>query len=180
MDNLEKFIHENRADFDTGMPSLNVWAKLDHHLDQQRPSGRVVWMRRLRAAAAVLLLLTVGGLGGAYFANSAKNANTLADVSPEHAKMERELSRQVDEKLAKLASYKQDSVVKQDIQELDATYEELRHELETAPEGAKEKIVQAMIETYLTKISILEQVLEKVGEVNPDNIKYAKNDEVSL
>lgn len=180
MDNLEKFIRENRAEFDTGVPSLDVWAKLDQHLDQQRPAGRVVWMRRLRAAAAVLLLLMLGGLGGAHFVNSANNANTLADVSPEHAEMERELSRQVDEKLAKLATYKQDSVVKEDIQELDATYEELRHELENAPEGAKEKIVQAMIETYQTKINILQQVLEKVEGVNPDNIKYAKNDEVSL
>lgn len=179
MDNLEKFIRENRAGFDNGVPSLDVWAKLDQHLDQQRPVAKLVWMRRLRVAAAVLVLLAAGGFGGAYLVNSTKNVDSLADVSPEHAEMERYLSNQVDEKLAKLASYKQDGIVKEDIQELDAMYEQLRHELETAPAGAKEKIVKAMIETYQTKINILEQVLEKVEDVNPTNLN-STNNEVSI
>ncbi|MBI1226164.1 MAG: hypothetical protein GC192_13095 [Bacteroidetes bacterium] len=179
MENLEKFIRENRAEFDTGVPSLDVWANLDRHLDRQRPSGRVVWMRRLRVAAAVLVLLTAGGIGGAYLFNPHKSVESLSDVSPEHAEMERYLSSQVNAKLAKLASYKQDGIVKADIKELDETYEELRHELENAPEGAEEKIVQAMIETYQTKINILEQVLEKVEKVNPTPLNTTEN-EVSL
>lgn len=179
MDNLEKFIRENRGDFDTCVPSLNVWANLDQHLDRQRPSGRVVWMKRLRVAAAVLVLLTAGGAAGVYLTNAGKTVESLADVSPEHAEMERYFSEQVEAKLAKLASYKQDDMVKADIQELDDAYEQLRQELETAPEGADEKIVQAMIETYQTKISILEQVLEKVENVNPTTINKTEN-EVSL
>jgi hypothetical protein len=179
MDNLEKFIRENRGDFDTCVPSLNVWANIDQHLDRQRPSGRVVWMKRLRVAAAVLALLTAGGAAGVYLTNGGKTVESLADVSPEHAEMERYFSAQVEEKLAKLASYKQDDMVKADIQELDEAYEQLRLELETAPEGADEKIIQAMIETYQTKISILEQVLEKVENVNPTTINKTEN-EVSL
>ncbi len=179
MENLEKFIRENRADFDTGVPSLNVWASLDQHLDRQRPSGRVVWMRRLRLAAAVALLLTAGGGIGAYLTNSSKTLESLADVSPEHAEMERYFSSQVNEKLAKLATYKQDGMVKADIQELDEAYEQLKLELENAPAGADEQIIQAMIETYQTKISILEQVLEKIENVNPTTINTAEN-EVSL
>ncbi|MCF8245729.1 MAG: hypothetical protein K9J37_14130 [Saprospiraceae bacterium] len=182
MDNLEKFIRENRPDFDSGVPSLDVWANLDRHLDRQRPSARVVWMKRLRVAAAVLVLVTAGGFGGAYLTNSSKSVESLADVSPEHAEMERYFNTQVEEKLAKLASYKQDGIVKADIQELDETYNQLKHELENAPEGAEEKIVQAMIETYQTKINILEQVLEKVEKVNPTNPTNlnSANNEVSL
>lgn len=179
MDNLEKFIRENRHDFDTEVPSLNVWANLDQHLDSQRPSGRVVWMKRLRVAAAVLALLVAGGAAGAYLTNQGKAVDSLADVSPEHAEMERYFSTQVEEKMAKLATYKQDGVVKADIQELDQAYEQLRKELENAPAGAEEKIIQAMIETYQTKINILEQVLEKVENVNPTNINTAE-DEISL
>lgn len=179
MDNLEKFIRENRCDFDTEVPSLNVWANLDQHLDSQRPSGRVVWMKRLRVAAAVLALLVAGGAAGAYLTNQNKAVESLADVSPEHAEMERYFSTQVEEKLAKLATYKQDGVVKADLQELDQAYEQLRKELENAPAGAEEKIIQAMIETYQTKINILEQVLEKVENVNPTNINTAE-DEISL
>ncbi len=179
MDNLEKFIRENRSDFDTGIPRLDVWANLDQHLDRQRPSGRVVLMRKLRVAAAVLVLLTAGGLGGAYLTNANKTVESLADVSPEHAEMERYFSSQVEQKLAKLASYKQDGTVKADIQELDETYNQLKKELENAPEGAEEFIIQAMIETYQTKISILEQVIEKVEKVNPTTINTTGN-EVSI
>ena len=179
MDNLEKFIRENRADFDTCVPSLDVWANLDQHLDRQRPSGRVVWMKRLRVAAAVLVLLTAGGAAGAYLTNAGKTVASLADVSPEHAEMERYFNSQVEEKLAKLASYKQDGIVKADIQELDETYEQLRKDLENAPSGADEKIIRAMVETYQSKISILEQVLEKVENVNPTTVNKINN-EVSL
>ncbi len=179
MSNLEKFILENRADFDTGVPSLNVWANIDRQLDRQRPAVRMVWMKRLRAAAAVLVLLLAGGAAGAYLANRGGAVDSLADVSPEHAEMERYFSSQVEEKMAKLASYKQDGVVKADLKELDETYEQLREELKDAPVGAEEKIIQAMIETYQTKISILEQVLEKVESVNPSTINAAEN-EVSL
>jgi len=179
MSNLEKFILENRADFDAEVPSLNVWANLDQHLDHQRPTVRLVWMKRLRAAAAVLVLLMAGGAVGAYLTNQDKAVESLADVSPEHAEMERYFSSQIEEKLAKLASYKQDGVVKADIKELDESYEQLRQELQDAPEGAEEKIIQAMIETYQTKINILEQVLEKVESVNPTTINSAEN-EVSL
>lgn len=179
MSNLEKFIQENRAEFDSAVPSLEVWAKLDQHLDRQRPMGKVVWMRRLRAAAAVLLLLAAGGAMGAYLTNQGKAVNSLSDVSPEHAEMEQYFSSQVEEKLAKLANYHQDGVVKADLAELDQAYEQLKKELETAPTGADEKIIQAMIETYQTKINILEQVLEKVERVNPTLDKTAEN-EVSL
>jgi len=179
MDNLEKFIRENRAGFDAHVPSLDVWANLDRHLERQQPKGRVVLMRRLRAAAAVLLLLTAGGMGGAYLVNSNRAVGTLADVSPEHAEMERYFRSQVEEKLTKLASYNQDGIVKADIQELDQTYNQLKKELENAPAGAEEKIIQAMIETYQTKINILQQVIEKVEKVNPTSINTAEN-EVSL
>ena len=180
MNNLEKFILENRADFDTEVPRLDVWAKLDRQLDRQRPAVRVVWMKRLRAAAAILVLLLAGGAAGAYLTNQNKSVDSLADVSPEHAEMERYFSSQVEEKMAKLASYKQDGVVKADIKELDETYEQLRQELQEAPVGAEEMIIQAMIETYQTKINILEQVLEKVESVNPTTINPAENEEVSL
>ncbi|MCC6726368.1 MAG: hypothetical protein IT258_17810 [Saprospiraceae bacterium] len=179
MSNLEKFILENRADFDAEVPSLNVWASLDKHLDQQRPTVRLVWMKRLRAAAAILVLLLAGGAAGAYLTNQDQAVESLADMSPEHAEMERYFSSQVEEKMAKLAAYHQDGVVKADLKELDETYEQLRQELKDAPEGAEEKIIQAMIETYQTKVNILEQVLEKVESVNPTTINSTEN-EVSL
>lgn len=178
MDNLERFIHDNRGDFDAAVPSLKVWADIDRRLDC-RPRGRVVLMKRLRVAAAVALLLTAGGVAGAYLTKSSQSVKSLADVSPEHAEMETYFTTQVDEKLAKLASYQQDGSVKNDLQELDRVYEQLKLELKEAPPGAENKVIEAMIENYQTKIDILEQVLEKVEDATPTNLKTAEN-EVSI
>ncbi len=178
MDNLEKFILENRESFDDAVPGLKVWANIDRQLDR-RPSRRVVWMKRLSMAAAVALLLTAGGVMGFFLANSSNELKSLADISPEHAEMERYFKSQVTNKMAQLASYRQDTYVKPDIQELDTLYEQLKIELQQAPEGAEEQIIQAMINNYQTKIDILEQVLEKVQTTIPTNLKTVEN-EVSL
>ena len=178
MDNLEKYIQENRAEFDAAVPDLRVWGEIDRQLER-RPARRVVLMKRLRLAAAVALLLTAGGVMGAYLTHSGNEVKSLADVSQDHAEMERFFKSQVNEKMAQLASYQQDGFVKGDIQELDTLYEQLKKELQDAPPGAEDKVIQAMINHYQTKIDILEQVLEKVQTTNPANSKTADN-EISI
>jgi hypothetical protein len=178
MDNLEKFILENRDAFDTKVPNLSVWGEIDRQLEH-RPVQRIIWMKRLRVAAAIALLVTGGGVIGAYLANSGQEVKSLADVSPEHAEMERYFNTQVSEKMAQLTSYQKDQDVQGDLQELDSMYEQLQRELKDAPPGAEEKIIQAMINNYQTKIDILEQVLEKVKTINPTNSKTAEN-EISI
>lgn len=178
MDNLEKFILDNRPGFDTAVPDLRVWAEIDRKLEQ-RPPQRVVWMKRFRAAAAIALLLTAGGVAGAYLGSPAEETTSLADVSPEHAEMVQYFNTQIHDKLAQLASYRQDGFVKNDLQELDSLYNDLQHDLENAPPDKREQVVQAMINNYQTKIDILEQVLEKVQTTNPTNLKTEEN-EVSL
>ncbi len=176
MDNLERFILENRESFDNEVPGLRVWAGIDKHLEH-RPSPRIVWMKRLRIAASVALLLMAGGAAGAYLAGpSSSKVKSLADISPEHAEMERYFNTQIQDKMALLASYEQNAYVKEDIRELEALYEQMKLELSNAPEGAQEKIIQAMINNYQTKIDILERVLEKVQTTIPSNSKTADNE----
>ena len=81
--------------------------------------------------------------------------------------------------MATLASYRQDGFVRADFQELDAIYEELKQELEKAPAGNEEQVIQAMINNYQTKIEILERVLEKVQSTGQTNLKTEEN-EVSI
>lgn len=179
MDNLEKYIRENRAEFDSAVPNLRVWAEIDRQLQRKPVVRRIVWMKLLRIAASVALLLTAGGVIGAYLTNSTKEVKSLADISQEYAEMERYFNSQINEKMTQLAMYRQDGDVRNDIQELDTLYEQLKKELNEAPPGAEEKVIQAMINHYQTKIDILEQVLEKVKTINPANSKTAEN-EISI
>ena len=178
MDNLEKFIIENRADFDTAVPPLKVWADIDRQLDA-KGAPRIVWMQRLRVAAAVAVLVAASCVIGFQVGASSAEAKALADISPEHAEMEQYFNEQINEKLARLASYEQDGFVRPDLADLDAVYEDLKQELETAPAGTEDRVIQAMINNYQTKIDILEQVLDKVQTTEQTNLKTEEN-EVSI
>ncbi len=178
MNQLENFIRENRSAFDTEVPSLDVWANIDRQLDK-RPQPRIVWMKRLRAIAAVAVLAVTACAIGFYVGSANAEARSLADISPEHAEMERFYNIQIQDKMAQLASYRQDGFVKADFKELDAIYEELKNELKNAPEGAEDHVIEAMINNYQTKIDILEQVLEKVQTTGQTNLKTEEN-EVSI
>jgi hypothetical protein len=178
MDNLEKFILEHRSEFDTAVPDLRVWSEIDRKLER-KPLRKVVFMRRLRIAAAVAVLLVAGGVMGAYLATPEKEVKSLADISPEHAEMEQYFNTQINEKMAQLAAYRQDGFVKADLQELDSLYSDLQQDLKSAQPGSEEQVIQAMIINYQTKIDILEQVLEKVQTTDPTNLKTEEN-EVSI
>jgi hypothetical protein len=178
MDNLEKFILEHRSEFDTAVPNLRVWAEIDRKMER-KPLKKVIFMHRLRLAAAVAVLLVAGGVIGAYLATPEDNVKSLADISPEHAEMEQFFNAQIDDKMAQLASYRQDGFVKADLQELDSLYSELQQDLKNAQPGSEEQVIQAMIINYQTKIDILEQVLEKVQTTDPTNLKTEEN-EVSI
>jgi len=178
MDNLEKYIRENRESFDTGVPGLEVWSKIDRSLERHS-SHRIVWMKRLRIAASIVILLAAGGAIGAHLNSTSNKVDSLAGVSPEYAEMERYFSSQVNDKMAKLATYRQAGNVEGDIKDLDAVYEDLKTELKDAQPGSEEQIIQAMIENYQTKIDILEQVLGKVQTTKSTNLKTEGN-EISL
>jgi len=88
MDSLEKFIIDNRDGMDSAVPDLKVWAEIDKQMSAaDAPPLHVAKVRplrqRLRAAAAVAILLIAGGIGGSFLANKSANTdiNSLADIS---------------------------------------------------------------------------------------------------
>lgn len=178
MENLEKFILEHREDFDREVPPLKVWANIDRELDAKR-GGRIVWMKYVRVAAAAAVLVAVSCYIGFQAGAKSDAAQALSDFSPEHAEMERYFNEQINAKMAQLVSYQQDEHVKPDLQELDAVYDELKAELKDAPVGGEQKVIEAMINNYQTKLDILEHVLNKVNTTEETNLK-TEEDEISI
>ncbi len=179
-DNLEKFILENRASFDRELPSLKVWAAIDRELDQKKGRRLTLW-RSLRMAAAIALLLFAGGLIGSYISQpgAAGPALTLEEVAPEFLEMAAYFESEVDDRVQRLASYQQQDVVLQDMEQLDRYMYELREELVNAPKGKEQEIVENLIRGYQTKIEILERVLQRLQTTNQGPIN-TNNDEISL
>ena len=184
MEQLEKFIQENRDAFDADVPPGGLWDRIDSQLDRQAPVARVrqlhlmPWLRR--AAAALILL--VSGIGIGYYINDADPATqlvSLTDISPEYAELETYYQSQVNLRMQQLVNYRQIDDVQPDLEQLDAVYQELQQELDNAPAGSEERIIQAMIDNYQAKLSILERVLERVQYTNPENAN-TERDEISI
>ena len=182
-DHIEQFIQENREAFDTEIPSLKAWAAIDQSLglQEKRSAKRIAIWKTMRVAAAVIALLVCGGLVGSYMTRIqlGDTPANLAQISPEYAELEQFYQTQIQDKYNQLVSYDQEDVVNPDLNQLDEIMEELRSELANAPEGSEEQIIENLIQSYQTKVDILERVLERIQISNPKTIK-TEDDEISI
>lgn len=198
-DNFEKFVNNNREEFDMAEPNFKIWENIEQQLNEQstkkssplrivkseRKTVRMRIMRYASVAAVGLLLLTVGGFIGSYLTTNnspmAANEISLSDVSDEYAEVETFYAQQVNMKIEELKQYNYDESILKDIAELDAAFQELKQELGNAPDMTDEEIIHAMIENYQMKIDILERVLERSAvERSFDNAEKSGSNEKSI
>lgn len=163
-DRLEKFINQNRDQFDDKVPNLKVWADIEKRLDPPQ-AKRISIKRILSIAASVLILLSTGAFLGNYFTAKVNVpiANLDLEDYPEYGKKEQVFQQEIKNKKAQLASFNYDIAVNDDLVDLDKTLADLRRELKDVPKGSEEQVLQAMLKNYETKVAILEIVLEKIA-----------------
>ena len=198
-DDLEKFVNNNRAAFDAKAPSFALCENIEKELNQkkeekvvplsviksERNHFRMRIMRYGSIAAVGLLLLTVGGVIGSQWFGSNNNGSvagaeiSLSDVSDEYAETEAFYAQKVNSSIKELKKRNYDNSILEDIEELDAAFQELKKELGQSNAFSNEEIIQAMIENYQMKIEILERVLERLPNENDGNkaIKKGKSNE---
>lgn len=173
-DRFEEFVHENRAAFDDKEAPAQVWIQIEKELEKTtkktRPIGR--W---LSIAAIGIVLLGVGALFGQYFANQNQSNNLMAHY-PEVFEVEQHYKQQVDFQIQNLSDSQEKSLVEQDLSQLDAVYQELKNELFQSGVKNEEKIVEAMIQHYKTKLEILELVAKKINHKTQDVNNYESID----
>ena len=181
-DNLEKFISENRPEFDDQKPSKDIWKAIDQHLDQksEKVARRIPIWRYARAATIAILLIGTGVFIGKNMNNQTSEPLAFEEVYPEFFEAEQFYKKEVNTKVAQLAKYNHDPSINDDLNALDETYEELKAELSQAPEAQHEQIINAMITNYRTKLSILERVLERIQSTNQDNLNKTNDDSIEI
>jgi len=181
-DNLEQFIQNNRKEFDKEIPSLKVWAALDKQLasqTQKAPPRRIFSIAKM--AASVLLILSIG-LAGGYFLSqqNAAQDDAIAEQFPEFGQMQEYYTQQVSEKLGQLQQYNYVDGVNEDLIRIDGFIEDLRIQLEAAPRGSEETIINAMIQNYKTKLGILERILSRIETRKNKKQKVDENESVDI
>ena len=178
-DEFEKFVKDNKENFDTEVPSFQLWNNIEPQLNEQdktqqsplkivssaRRTIRMKMVRYASIAAVGLLLLTVGGVIGSYWTVGGEPqvaGISLGEVSDEYAEVEQHYAQQVNLNIEKLKKLNYDEAILKDIEELDIAFQELKQELGHSNEISNEEIIHAMIENYQMKIDILERVLNRM------------------
>lgn len=177
-DKFEQFIINRQAAFDDKEPPKMAWGKIQEQLNKNNKAPRRISLWYFtRVAAAIIIILGTG----IYIGKQMTSGTPIASIEesfPEFAEAKKYYEVEVSEKLAQLASYNYDTSLEEDMAQLDKFMNELRSELEEAPKGAEEQIINTMITNYQTKLDILERVLESLKSTN--QVKNTKDEEVNI
>lgn len=170
MDNFEKFISNNRSEFDSEIPSEKVWVGLEKTLNKKHPRRILLGDLAIKIAAAVALLILGTGIGISIQKNyGVRPADDMSTpLASDLKEAEKFYDTRIKSDMIQLAAYKTDSTVYFDLRQIDAVQEELRQELQQAPLSSQTDIIQKMIQNYQIKADILERVLKQMGK-NPDH-----------
>ena len=182
-DKLEKYIIENREAFDIHEPGEEVWAKIEKRI---QPKKSVNWRMIIGRAAAVILIFAASymvhdlleGRNREIARNKTKKEKEM--VIPELREAEIYYSALINEKLREIKPmFSEDPMlekeVKYDLNQLDSIYGELKDDLKD--NIANQEVIEAMIQNYRMRLSILEDVLSQLKpEKDDNNSKYNSYD----
>jgi hypothetical protein len=188
---LEKFVRDNRDQFDSDEPSPQVWKKLEKQLIPQKEEKkqgkvitrvRVIRILRLSVAAAIVIL---AGFGVYSLIKSDKKIDTaqtdqpnkpaagsnediLNKINPAYAKEVYHFTQLIELKQSEIKQLEKDNpqLYKQflgDINKLDSSYNALKKELPVNPN--REQLLEAMIQNLRLQTELLNQQLEIIHQI---------------
>ncbi|WP_114778311.1 hypothetical protein [Botryobacter ruber] len=189
-DKFEKFVQENREEFDVFEPRQELWQQICQQLPPpaakkeakvisinfgERASFRADFMF-MRVAAAVLLLLGCGLTLLLTKQNTPANAIAateqvrLNNIAPELAEVEAYYTSQINSKKGQLSAYNlkvlgldEEHDIEQELARLDRNYAELKKQLYTTPNT--DKVMDAMIRNLQLRIMVLNRQLEVLEKI---------------
>ena len=176
MDNLEKYIRNQRQDLDSNVPTDELWHKIEAQLNQQAPTTipKMIPLRRvwLMAASFTAILAAALTLQWAYLSRSTQNpqhsqqANLLniENLNPEFVEAEQFYFQQISEKQKLIKTYKNPDQAELNayLTELDTAYQDLKQELQQHP---NEQIVGELIENLQIRIELLNKQIEVLQKI---------------
>jgi hypothetical protein len=189
---LEKFMRDNREQFDSEEPRPQVWTSLEKQLAPADKKGKVLAMKflRLGVAAAVLVL---AGIGVFYLAFDKKGVDPptvattpsgttpavtedkmLEEINPTYAKEVYHFTQLIELKQTELKQIEKDNpeLYKQfitDINKLDSSYYALKNELPVNPN--REQLLEAMIQNLRLQTDLLNQQLNIIIQIKQSKSK---------
>lgn len=180
-DNLEKFIAQNREEFDMFEPSPKMWEKIEGNIERQAKTG-VNWKRILYRAAVVLVIFAsslvtyefLGQRGVSLISSSEKKVKEIPELKEAELYYSAKFSEKLDEAKPFLTENPKISEgLMNDLAELDSIYKGLKKEL--TENVATEEVVEALIQNYRLRIDILEDLMSAFEEKEKEKDSIEQN-----
>lgn len=165
MKKLEDFMREHKDDFDSKLPSSNLWDKIESKMEKKKTKTISFW--KISSAVAAILVLAV--IGAYMLNNPNNNRNKYANVSdPEllnlletEAYYAKKVSTQMNEinKCYKIfPELKND--IESDLNDLGSMYQELEEDLND--NFFNKEVIEAMIQNNRIRLEMVDRVLDRV------------------
>ena len=180
MDNLEKFITGNKAQFSDHLPSPVIWENIEKGLKEDSAKKFSI-VKFIRAGVAAIGLLLLGIWFGVDFLVDDMDRAISNSSFKDYKQTEQYYSLQVNNYLEQVEKVDLDGSIVDELQQLDEVYQELRDELLHAEIINQDMIISAMIKNYQVKIGMLERILDKTKTKNLNKeIKNHSNEKISI
>jgi hypothetical protein len=185
MKTIDDLIRSNRDFFDEEEPSKGHLERFNRKLENKFGTATV---RRsivpyLLKAAVVTLLVTLSSLWTWDHFIRPERGMALSDVSPEYREVENYYIHQVNlmESEISTSSFtdsEHQSELKTEMESMDSVYLQLQKELKANPND--ERIINAMIEHYQTKLEVMSYIVIQLKAVRNENQKTSEDGKISL
>lgn len=187
-DRLEKFVIENRNEFDDQQPPAGMWDKINQTVQQEKKRTLKPrnWKGILWKAAGVIIIFGISfTISEMLHRNDGIIAETEIEVEetqyPQLIEAEVYYTSQLNKQLSEIDKFSHTypeikSQAEYDISELDSLYRELKNDLQDNVDN--EEVVEAMIQNYRLKVQILEEILEMLNQLENTTNKKPNSHEI--
>lgn len=187
MKNIEDIIRNNRDFFEDAEPSEGHFERFNRKLEirfQVAAPKRSIVPYLLRAAVVTLLVTLSSLWTWDHFIRPGSSRMKLGQVSPQYKEVENYYVHQVGLMEGELINVdlknnpEQKELLLKEMKSMDSTYVSLQKELKANPND--ERIINAMIEHYQTKLEVMTYIVNQLKTIKNDNQNKKENEKVTL
>jgi len=198
--NFERFIQQNRKDFDTEQPSENVWDKIEQTIPVKKEAKRFSMNDIIKwSAAAAVLFIALTSVYFLYikkYSHETQTAETGTDskpgsvkpeeldgISPEYAVQFKRFNETIETQQEELkkATTGQPSLYKQfeeDLKVLDSSFIALKNQAEHTPN--RDVLIKAMIQNLQLQAELLGRQLLIIKDIKGNKNTQNQKDEKTI
>lgn len=190
-DDIEKLIQQHLESLNSAEPQEGHFERFEHKLNRQNKKKKVNYNMVWKVAAIVIIVLLAANQAYIYLSPDAqksmmernpKNEISLASVSDEYREVEFYYTNAINVGLrewgeleqAGLITSAEQNLMDNELEEFEARFKTLQADLAANPND--ERVINAMLEYYQAKLSIISLIVSKLEEVKTQKNNYHETD----